>query len=149
MWPGSRRSSTHRSTKGVMVPATPKLCPCSGWPSMNSRNANLGRRRPRHGPPAAVEELRTRERRSLREIAAELAAAEHAGPATGKPRGAEAIRPARARQGGRMTHQDEQGYRIWVLPNWARRRVRKVSFHAARMRFPIMDSLEPSSLARL
>jgi CubicO group peptidase (beta-lactamase class C family) len=45
--------------------------------------------------------------------------------------------------------EDTQGYRIWVLPNWARRRVRKVSSHAARMRFPFMDSLEPSSLARL
>src|SRR4051794_2238191 len=42
-----------------------------------------------------------------------------------------------------------QGYRIWVLPNWARRRVRKVSSNAARMRFLFMDSLEPSSLARL
>src|SRR4051794_37371291 len=42
-----------------------------------------------------------------------------------------------------------QGYRIWILPNWARRRVRKVSSHAARMRFPFMDPLEPSSLARL
>ena len=42
-----------------------------------------------------------------------------------------------------------QGYRIWILPNWARRRVRKVSSHAARMRFAFMDPLEPSSLARL
>jgi hypothetical protein len=42
-----------------------------------------------------------------------------------------------------------QGYRIWVLPNCARRRVRKVSSHAARMRFAFMDSVEPSSLARL
>ena len=41
-----------------------------------------------------------------------------------------------------------QGYRICILPNWARRRVRKVSSKAARMRFPFMDPLEPSSLAR-
>lgn len=43
----------------------------------------------------------------------------------------------------------EQGYRIWILLNWARRRVTKVSSHAARMRFAFMDPLEPSSLARL
>jgi hypothetical protein len=35
MWSGSRRWSARRSTRGVMVPTTPKLIPSSGGPAMS------------------------------------------------------------------------------------------------------------------
>jgi hypothetical protein len=42
-----------------------------------------------------------------------------------------------------------QGYRIWLLANCPRRRLRNSSFHPARLSFPFIEPLDPSNLARL